>query len=159
MKKSLLTIALIAFTLIGGTRPAFSDETGTPMTDAENQVLDTVLSMTTAFQNRDIEAVLAHYKDDAVINFEPGNPTSGTADIREQFTQFFAINPVFDYGGHKVIVTGDTALHIAPWDMNGTAPDGTKISDSGLSVAVLKRQADASWRIVVDDPYGALVAQ
>ena len=43
--------------------------------------------------------------------------------------------------------------------MKGTAPDGSAISDSGLSVSVLKRQADKSWRIVLDDPYGALVTQ
>lgn len=159
MKSRLLIPTLITLTLLGFSRPAVATETESSMTETQQQVLDTVLSMTRAFESRDIEAVLAHYNHDAVISFEPGKPTSGASNIREQFTQFFAINPAFDYGGHKVVVTGDTALHIAPWDMKGTAPDGSAISDSGLSVSVLKRQADKSWRIVLDEPYGALVTQ
>ena len=159
MKHHFLIPTVILLLLSGFASPVNATETGQSMTDTQKQVLDTVLSMTTAFENRDLDGVLSHYNQDAVISFEPGNPTTGNAQIREQFSQFFAINPAFDYSGHKVLVTDDTALHIAPWDMKGTAPDGSEITDSGLSVSVLKRQPDNSWRIVLDDPYGAMLGQ
>ena len=63
--------------------------------------------------------------------------------------------PVFEYAGHEVFVSGDLAIHIAPWKMTGELPDGQEIGDTGLSIAVLRRQANGEWRIVIDNPYGA----
>jgi uncharacterized protein (TIGR02246 family) len=159
MRKKVFLPTLMFFLLPGFNTPAQSTEPGHPMNTDEKQVLDTVLSMTRAFENRDIEGVLAYYDHDAVIAFTPGTATSGAMEIRDQFIQFFAINPAFDYGGHKVFVADDTALHIAPWTMQGTAPDGTQINDNGLSVSVLKRTNGNVWRIIRDDPYGGLLAQ
>lgn len=49
---------------------------------------------------------------------------------------------------------GNVALHLAPWTMTGTLPDGTPVSQTGLSVAVMRRQPDGAWRMVIDHPYG-----
>ena len=38
--------------------------------------------------------------------------------------------------------------------MRATAPDGTKIQERGLSVAVLRRQPDGQWLMVIDNPHG-----
>jgi hypothetical protein len=38
--------------------------------------------------------------------------------------------------------------------MTGTAPDGSAIEQGGLSVALLRRQPDGRWLMVVDDPFG-----
>ncbi len=48
----------------------------------------------------------------------------------------------------------DLALHLAPWHMTGVGPDGTAVESHGLSVAVLRRQADGRWLMVLDQPYG-----
>ena len=91
---------------------------------------------------------------------EPGAPLSGDAPLREMFSAFAAVRPVFVYGGHEMIVAGDIALHIAPWTMTGRAPDGAPVAGEGLSVAVMRRGADGAWRMVIDNPYGArLLAQ
>ena len=89
-----------------------------------------------------------------MVVFEPGAPASGKETLRAAFTQFAAANPAFTFGGHQVVMAGDIAVHIAPWDMTGTLPDGQVISDSGLSVAVMRRQSDGSWKMVIDNPYG-----
>lgn len=120
----------------------------------EEHVISAVQAMTNAFHAGDIAAVMASYADEATIVFEPGKPVSNRPEQEEMFLQTFSIKPHFTYAGHEVFVNGDVALHLAPWTMSGTAPDGTSIEQSGLSVAVLKRHPGDKWLIVLDDPHG-----
>ncbi|WP_280259099.1 YybH family protein [Nocardia abscessus] len=122
----------------------------------EQNVIDTVAAMTAALESGDIDAVLSYYVHDAVVAFEPGAPVRGERPLREGFAAFAALTPEFRYGnGHEVMIAGDTAVHIAPWTMTGTAPDGTPVAQSGLSVATLRQQPDSSWKIALDNPFGA----
>lgn len=114
-----------------------------------------VETMTTAFQNGNIDAVMQSYTPEAVVLFEPGTPVSGAGALRGAFGEMAALKPVFAYSGHEVVVAGDTAVHFAPWTMHATLPDGSEITQSGLSVAVMRKQADGSWRMVIDNPHGA----
>ena len=114
-----------------------------------------VETMTNAFMAKDIETVMQSYEPGAVVAFEPGAPVSDPEVLTAMFTGMSGVNPQFSYAGHEVMVSGDTALHIAPWVMTGTAPDGSAIQQSGLSVAVLRRQDDGSWLMVIDNPHGS----
>ena len=136
------------------TLPKISIAESTMMTQDEQNVLATVETMTAALQNKDIAAVMAIYEPSATVAFEPGSPISDNAVLEQMFTGMAAINPVFDYAGHDVIVNGDLAVHIAPWHMTAVTPDGQEINQSGLSVAVLRRQSDGDWKIVIDNPHG-----
>lgn len=111
-------------------------------------------SMTGAFHAGDIDGVMSAYEPGAVVVFNPDSPESDAAAIRAAFSEFFALGPNFTYAGHEVIVAGDIAVHIAPWEMTGALPDGTPITDKGLSVAVLRKQPDGHWLMVLDHPYG-----
>jgi uncharacterized protein (TIGR02246 family) len=126
----------------------------TMMTEEQQDVLSLVQKMTNAFVNKDIEGVMACYEPQAVVVFEPEQPVSNPNVLREMFTAMSMINPVFSYTGHEVFVAGDIATHIAPWGMVGTAPDGTEIKQSGLSVAILRKQEDGEWLMVIDNPHG-----
>lgn len=120
----------------------------------QQAVLNTIQTMTNAFHQRDIAGVMASYAEGAVVCFEPNQPMAERTRIKQAFLEFFEMKPSFVYAGHQVVVSGDEALHIAPWKMTGTAPDGSSISMQGLSVAVLRRQEDGRWLMVVDNPYG-----
>ncbi len=120
----------------------------------QQAVLNTVLAMTKAFHQRDISGVMARYAEGAVVCFEPHQPIADRTQIEQAFLEFFEMKPSFTYSGHQVVVSGDSAVHIAPWKMTGTAPNGSSVSMRGLSVAVLRRQADGRWLMVVDNPYG-----
>lgn len=119
-----------------------------------NQPISTVLTMTEAFQKRDVPAVLRTYEHGAVVVAESGQPLQGETALREMFAGFMALAPRFSYGGHDVIEAGDIALHIAPWQMEGVTPDGQPVQAQGLSLAVLRRQVDGRWLMVIDQPYG-----
>jgi ketosteroid isomerase-like protein len=120
----------------------------------QTRVLNAILQMTTSFHNKDIEGVMSSYETNPMIIFEPGKPALDRKAIIEGFKGFFALNPKFEYSGHEVFVNGDLAVHFAPWTMNGKTPDGTEIKQSGLSVAVLRKQVDGKWLMVFDNPFG-----
>lgn len=123
-------------------------------TSTEQSVIRAVETMTTAFHDGDLEGVMACYADGATIVFEPGHPISDPGGQRAAFEGFFALKPQFTYSGHEVVVAGNRAIHSAPWSMRGTQPDGTIVEMTGLSVAVLERQDDGRWLMVIDNPYG-----
>jgi uncharacterized protein (TIGR02246 family) len=124
------------------------------MTATQKEVLKTVETMTAAFQKNDINGVMACYAPNAVVVFEPESPISDPAILREMFTKMAMAKPQFTYSGHEVLISGNTATHIAPWKMTATAPDGTIIKQSGLSVAVLKKQKNGNWLLAIDNPHG-----
>lgn len=129
------------------------------MNQTEKDVYSTIENMTDAFHKGDIKGVMGSYESQATVVFEPNKPASDMDQIRQMFEGAFQLNPAFTYSGHDVIVTGDIALHIAPWQMKGNAPDGTEIAQSGLSVAVLRKQPDGSWRMVIDNPHGQILME
>ena len=57
--------------------------------------------------------------------------------------------------GHLELTTlrsNELALTHASWDLDGTAPDGTRTQLSGTGTIVSRRGPDGTWRIVLDDP-------
>lgn len=124
------------------------------MNAEQNKVLSTITMMGSNYNSRDIDAVMKAYEASAVVLFEPGNPVSGSAGIKAAFQGSLAINPHFVFGKHEVTIAGDIALHLTPYTMTGKTPDGQSINQSGLSVAVLRRQADGQWLMVIDNPHG-----
>jgi len=150
MMKVITMSILIAFSFVA----VANNKEGDSMSTDENNVLNVIENMTTSFHNGDIEGVMATYEKNATIMFEPGKPVSDPAVLREMFKGAFALNPKFSYSGHEVFISGDIAVHYAPWSMKGKTPDGTDIEQSGLSVAVLRRQSDGKWLMVIDNPHG-----
>ena len=127
--------------------------------ESNEHITATVLTMTAAFRRGDIPAILRTYEPGAVVVGAPSQPLSGEAALRALFADFIALKPSFTYAGHDVTRAGDLALHIAPWQMAGTAPDGSKLLQRGLSVAVLRRQPDGQWLMVIDQPFGDALLQ
>lgn len=111
-------------------------------------------AMTSAFGRGDLEGILATYEPNAVVVGEPGKPAAGESALRELFRQFLTLQPRFEFFAHDIVEAGDIALHFNTWKMTGVAPDGSKVEQGGLSVAVLRQQADGRWLMIIDNPYG-----
>jgi ketosteroid isomerase-like protein len=52
------------------------------------------------------------------------------------------------------VEAGDVALVVNRWSLRGTEPDGAPVEMRGSSADVLRRQADGTWLVLVDDPWG-----
>jgi len=126
------------------------------MQDQKN-VLKVIKQMTNAFHHKDIDGIMATYELNPLVVFEPEKTVSDRANLIKMFQEAFIINPKFTYSGHEVFINGDIATHFAPWVMTGKAPDGTKITQNGLSVAVLRKQHNGEWLIIFDNPHGSFL--
>lgn len=116
----------------------------------EAAVLSVVERMMTSFAAGDVPGIMATYRSGAVVVGSPGASVVGEGALTEMFASFVAAGFAFVPGGHEVIVSGDTALHLMDWE--GTGPDGVPFRS--LSVAVLTRDAAGEWRMVIDHPFG-----
>lgn len=146
----LLLTGLLSFSVT-----ANQEEITMTTTNTESNVLKTIQAMTSSFHHKDMQGVLSSYENNASVMFEPGLQVSSRLAIQEMFEGSFQLNPQFTYpNGHEVYIADDLALHIAPWVMTGKAPDGTEVEQAGLSVAVLRKQSNGKWLLVLDNPHG-----
>ena len=117
--------------------------------------LSTILTMTANLEKGDLDGVMASYEPGAAILFEPGQPVTDETVARQIFGELAATKPAVHYGEHEVYISGDIAVHLAPWGMRSTAPGCEDVTMGGLTVAVLRRQPDGKWLMVLDNPHGA----
>ncbi len=103
----------------------------------------------------DLEAMVELYEPDAAFAPQPGQTVTGRAEIRAALESFLAVKPRMEGKIEKVLEAGDTALVTNAWRLLGTAPDGSPVRMAATSADVLRRRADGSWGIVIDDPWGA----
>jgi uncharacterized protein (TIGR02246 family) len=119
----------------------------------------TAAELPQAFADRlgagDLDGALALYEPEATFAPEPGAQVTGLAAIRGALEQFIALKPTLDGEVEKVLEAGDVALVTNRWKLNGTGPDGAPLELAGVSADVMRRQPDGTWRILVDDPWGA----
>ena|SRR5215217_5906768 len=103
----------------------------------------------------DLAGALELYEPDATFAPQPGAQVTGHDAIRAALEQFLALRPTLTGDVVKVLETGDVALVVTRWTLNGTAPDGAAVAMAGTSADVMRRRSDGSWRLLVDDPWGA----
>ena len=101
-----------------------------------------------------LDALVGIYEPQATLMPSPGTLVSGTAAIREALAGFLAGKPNMTLTARVVAQSGDLAVTSAKWQLSMTGPDGKPANMTGESVEVVRRQADATWRAVIDLPFG-----
>jgi len=107
-----------------------------------------------ALNSGNLEAAADLYEADATFFPQPGQPVTGAAAIREALAGFIAMKPTLNIEIVVSATTGDTALTQNKWTMKATGPDGSPMDLGGQSAEVVRRQADGSWKFVIDNPWG-----
>jgi uncharacterized protein (TIGR02246 family) len=101
-----------------------------------------------------LEALMTLYEPEAAFAPQPGSLAHGFAGVRESLAAFIAMKGTLDLEVTRVLEAGGLALVARVWSLAGTAPDGSPVTLTGHNADVLRRQADGSWRFVIDNPWG-----
>lgn len=110
------------------------------------------------FTAGDLDALLSLYEPNATLLPLGQAPVSGLEEIRAAMTGFLESGPTMNLTVKKLIEAGDIALLISDWALSGVDSDGHTFERSGRTSDVARKQADGSWLLVIDVPYGAAVA-
>ncbi|PRX68353.1 uncharacterized protein (TIGR02246 family) [Nonomuraea fuscirosea] len=105
------------------------------------------------FNSGDAEAVAEVYESGAVFVPEPGTGLTGQ-DARAANERFLGLGLPIDVRPRHVYATGDIALLIVDWTIDGTDGDGHPVHIEGTATDVARRGEDGRWRYAVDNPFG-----
>jgi ketosteroid isomerase-like protein len=111
-------------------------------------------AIATGFDTHDLDAIMAHFADDAVFE-SPRGPDAwgtrfvGTEAIREAFAGRFAGIPDVRYQEDDHFVDGDRGA--SEWTLSGTTADGQRIEVRGCDLWTLRDgqvvKKDSYWKI------------
>jgi ketosteroid isomerase-like protein len=120
-------------------------------TASPEQVLATIV---TGINSGDLESLMPLYESEAAFASEPGTLAHGAAGIGEALGGFISMNGELDLKVTRVLEVDDLARVMGVWSFEGTGPDGEPVRLEAQNADVLRRQADGSWRFVIDNPWG-----
>ncbi len=119
-----------------------------------DEAMRTLEAITTAFDEHDLDGIMAHFADDAVFEGPRGTEPWGTRfvgreAVREAFAGRFAGIPDVRYRGDDHFVDGDRGA--SEWTLSGTTTDGTRIEVRGCDLWTFRDgkvvKKDSYWKI------------
>lgn len=103
----------------------------------------------------DVEGVVALYEPNATLVRQDGSPATGTDAIRAELSVLGTMKPHITMNVTNTLTGGgDVAVLYDDWIATGVDASGKPTTLSGRAVEVVRRQADGTWRFVVDAPNG-----
>ena len=119
--------------------------------ETPEQVLKSVVD---GINSGNIDALMSLFEPEAAFASQPGSLGHGPAAVRESLGAFIGMHGTLDLKVTRVLEAGGLAFVAGVWSFTGTGPDGTPVTLTGRNGDVLRRQADGSWRFVIDNPWG-----
>jgi len=120
-------------------------------TATPQQVLQSIVS---GINSGDLDSLMPLYEREAAFATQPGDLAPGALGIRAALNGFISMNGTLDLEVTRVLEVDDLALVVGVWSFDGTGPDGEPVQLSAKNADVLRRQADGTWRFVIDNPWG-----
>jgi ketosteroid isomerase-like protein len=120
-------------------------------TATPEQVLESIV---TGINTGDLESLMPLYESEAAFAAQPGSLVHGTPGVSEALNGFISMKGKLDLEVTRVLEVGDLALVVGVWSFDGTGPDGEPVRLAARNADILRRQADGTWRFVIDNPWG-----
>ena len=113
---------------------------------------DAHATLAAAFNTGNVDTVMNMYDVNGIIVPEPGKAVSGKERFEEAIKAILSIKGKMEIKTVYCLETGDLAVGRSEWNIK----DGNEVKVSAKGIEVMKRQADGSWKIVIDHAFGAL---
>ncbi len=109
-----------------------------------------------AFNAGDLPRLMSMYEPDAVLVPGPGaDPLHGDTAIRTGLAGLLALGGHLTFTPRHWLVHHDLALGSIGFTLQGGRdPNGGAVDLNGVTAEVVRRQADGSWKYVIDHPFG-----
>jgi uncharacterized protein (TIGR02246 family) len=120
-------------------------------TATPEQVLEAIVD---GINTGNLDTLMPLYESEAAFATQPGSLAHGAPGVREALAGFMSMKGKLDLEVTRVLEVGDLALVTGIWSFNGTGPDGEPVRLAANNADVLRRQADGTWRFVIDNPWG-----
>lgn len=115
-------------------------------------LIDTDLAFARSTAERGREGWLDYFAEDAAI-FPPAGPiVRGLAAIRSHYerTGFDPRGLTWEPVHAEIAASGDLGYTYGTWRFTGTSADGAAVTRTGKYTTIWRKQADGSWKLVVD---------
>jgi uncharacterized protein (TIGR02246 family) len=106
------------------------------------------------FNAGDLDRLMELYESDAALIAQPGGVAHGGEQVRAALQGFLALKGRITLDTKLVVTVGDLAYLSNTWSLTGTGLDGNPVSLGATTAEVARRQADGSWRYVIDNAWG-----
>jgi ketosteroid isomerase-like protein len=119
-----------------------------------SDIRSTLEALCEAFNAHDLDAIMAHFADDCVLEMPRGPDPwgarfEGKTAVREGLAGRFRGLPDVHYGDATHFVDGDTG--ISKWTLTGTTPRGPPARGEGLRLLYLPRRAGGAEGCLLED--------
>jgi uncharacterized protein (TIGR02246 family) len=108
-------------------------------------------ALAAAYNTGDLNTVLSMYDVDGIIVAEPDKPVSGREQFEAAVKGILAIKGVMEIKTVYCLQSGDVAVGRSEWSIK----DGAQTKVAAKGVEILKRQANGSWKVLIDHAFGA----
>jgi len=104
----------------------------------------------------DLSPLLDLYEPQAAFVRPDGTTALGHDAVRAYLRDLLTVSPKIVACAARLVTAGDLAMICSGWEMSFGGDDAPGVDGSSTEVA--RRQADGSWRYVIDDPASSIAA-
>jgi ketosteroid isomerase-like protein len=106
------------------------------------------------FNAGDVDGLMELYEPDAALIAQPGSVAYGAEQARAALQGFLALKGRITLDTKLSFTVGDLAYLSNTWSLSGTGADGNPVTLGATTAEVARRQADGTWRYVIDNAWG-----
>ncbi|MFJ5436684.1 YybH family protein [Pectobacterium brasiliense] len=110
-----------------------------------------------AISERNFDALMNYYAEDAALVIKPGMVARGKDDIRKAFVaiaDYFKNQLVVEQGNMQVIEGGGDALVIMETVLHYPDEQGSIVTTTRRATYVFRNDANGNWLCTIDNSYG-----